>query len=220
MWGGIILLKMLISHKKIVDILICGQTQEIHTIYLLKLRENIMSAIRDQEHFIERTREILDENFDNFQDKDREVTFLLNCLLGLIVAIAEQEKPKPDIFKNKIDNDFLKFLPDKIGFLKKAKNEYDLTSSKTRQVSFEICHKEDLKKKEKQWLLKMVRNGIAHLNIEWENDNGKCKNIRLWNEPRSGVMDFEIVFTIEELRNFAVELSNKYLIVKQKKTGN
>jgi hypothetical protein len=102
-------------------------------------------------------------------------------------------------------------IPDKVGFLKKVENECDLTIIDTRQTEFGVGHKTDLKGRKKIWLLKKIRNGIAHLNIKWENECGKCKDIRLWNEPKRNVKDFEIVFTIEQLRNLAIELSNKYM---------
>ena len=52
-----------------------------------------MSAIENYKiEFIKRTKEILEGNFQILEEKDREVTFLLNCLLGLIVTISENEK--------------------------------------------------------------------------------------------------------------------------------
>ena len=69
--------------------------------------------------FIKRTKEILKENFQSFEEKDREVTFLLNCLLGLIVTISENEKTEKKVFKDNIDNDFLTMIPNKIGFVKR-----------------------------------------------------------------------------------------------------
>ncbi|UCE46511.1 MAG: hypothetical protein JSW47_12915 [Phycisphaerales bacterium] len=42
--------------------------------------------------FIQRTHELLDKSFHDFAKEDREVTFLMNCLLGLIVTLSENEK--------------------------------------------------------------------------------------------------------------------------------
>ena len=171
-----------------------------------------MTAIRDRNDFVRRTIEILELEFTPFEERDREVTFLLNCLLGTIVSVSEYEnKAKKKLLTSRIDNDFLASIPDKIGFLRKVKNGDDLISADIDSINFKVGHKTDLKEKTKIWLLKKIRNGIAHLNIEWENDNGKCKAIRLWNEPRSEVKDFEVVFTIEELKEFAITLSKKYL---------
>ena len=52
-----------------------------------------MSEIKDREEFVKRTREILEKKYAYFKkDEDREVTFLLNCLLGTIVAVSESKK--------------------------------------------------------------------------------------------------------------------------------
>ena len=75
--------------------------------------------------FVKRTKEILEENFQFFQEKDREVTFLLNCLLGLIVTISENEKRKNNVFRGAIDPDFLNLIPEKIGFIEKNKGWYN-----------------------------------------------------------------------------------------------
>lgn len=164
-----------------------------------------MTAIRNRQDFVDRTKEILEKKYDYFkEEEDREVTFLLNCLLGTIVAVSES---KNNNFKGDIDDKFLELFPDKIGFLKKKSEEYYLSDTEKSSIDFEVGHKTDLKKMPKRWLLKKIRNGITHLNIEWENDRGKCKDIRLWNEPRPEVRDFEIVFTIDELKKLAIELS-------------
>jgi hypothetical protein len=172
-----------------------------------------MSEIRDRNDFIKRTKEILDQEYDYFKEnKDREVTFLLNCLLGTIVAVTES---KDKNLESKIDDEFLKLLPDEIGFIK-TKNQglYNISNTSTNSIEFIVCHKDNLKEKRKSWLLKKIRNGIAHLNIKWENEMGECKVIRLWNEPVPNIKDFEIVFTIQKLRNFAVELSKMFFCPK------
>lgn len=171
-----------------------------------------MSEIKDREEFVKRTREILEKKYAYFKkDEDREVTFLLNCLLGTIVAVSESKKSN---LKGNIDDKFLELFPDKIGFLKKKSEEYYLSDTEKSSIDFEVGHRTDLKIMPKRWLLKKIRNGIAHLNIEWENDGGKCKTIRLWNEAASKVKDFEITFEIEQLKDFAIELSKKYLSEK------
>ena len=178
-----------------------------------------MSSIRNREAFVRRTKEILERKYDYFkEEEDREVTFLLNCLLGTIVAVSENEKKtKKKLSASVIDGEFLDLIPDKIGFLKNVKGKYgvkrkyDLTNPETHHFDFEVGHKADLKGKEKSWLLNKIRNGIAHLNMEWENELGKCKDIRLWNEPRRDIRDFEIVFAVDELKKLAIELSIRAL---------
>lgn len=179
------------------------------------LRENIMTAIKNYRiDFIKRTKEILEENFQSFEEKDREVTFLLNCLLGLIVTISENEKTEKKVFKDNIDNDFITLVPDKIGFVKRNRVDVDLTHVDLTELNVKVGHKEDLKRKNKFWLIKKIRNGIAHQNIEGINENDKWIGVRLWNNTNTFKKDFEIIFTIEELKSFAIALSDKYLDVQ------
>jgi len=178
--------------------------------------------MRYKEDFVKRTKEILEKEFHNFKDKDREVTFLLNCLLGLIVTVSAIEKTEGNkVLDDKIDDDdeFLALIPKTIGFVdkKNAVNEKsDLIKKKTvTKLNIQVGHWEDLKREKKSWLLDMIRNGIAHLNIEWENDNEKISAIKLWNKPfdkkYAKKKNFEILFEIEQLKNFAIELSKEYL---------
>lgn len=159
---------------------------------------------------VKRTKEILDENYKSFEEKDREVTLLLNCLLGLIVAISENEKRKKKVFKDNIDDYFLSLIPDKVGFVESNRVGDDLTDANIKQLNVKVGHKEDLKGKSQLWFINRIRNGIAHQNIEGINENDKWIGVRLWNTNAS-IKDFEIIFTIEELKNLATTLSGKYL---------
>lgn len=165
-----------------------------------------MSEIRSKSDFINRTKDILELEFKHMAEQDREVTFLLNCLLGTIVAVLESEEGKKQL-KGNVDGEFITLLPDEIGFIKKPLEQDSLINVTTGSIKFEVGNKADIKSVPKSWLLKKIRNGIAHLNIEWKNEGGQCKAIRLWNEPKPQIRDFEIVFTVEELREFAVRLS-------------
>jgi hypothetical protein len=171
-----------------------------------------MGAIKNYKiDFIKRTKEILEENFQNFEEKDREVTFLLNCLLGLIVTISENEKTEKKVFKDNIDNDFLTMIPNKIGYVKRDRVDDDLTNVDLTELSVKVGHKKNLKGKNKLWLINKIRNGIAHQNIEGINENDRWIGVRLWNNTSASKKDFEIIFTIEELKNLAIALSDKYL---------
>lgn len=163
---------------------------------------------------IKRTKEILEKNFQNFEEKDREVTFLLNCLLGLIVAISENEKKKEKVFKGKIDVDFLDLIPDKIGFVERNQADDDLTNTDLTELNVKVGHKNDLKTKSKLWLINKIRNGVAHQNIEGINEDKKWIGVRLWNTNNDSKKDFEIVFNVEELKKFAIALSDEYLKVE------
>lgn len=188
---------------------------------------------------IKRTKEILKNNYEYFRKQDREVTFLINCLLGLVVTIAENERAKQFVFKQNIDDNFLAFIPDTLGFIGKAPSpedwsKDDLIDADTQKVksssSFQVFRKKDLKgSKTKYWFINKIRNGIAHQNIDagadtkgnnkadqnedsvhQSDDGNKWTHVRLWNTSSSGI-DFVIVFTIEQLLNFADELAQQYL---------
>ncbi len=177
--------------------------------------QSTMTAIKNYKiDFIKRTKEILEGNYQYFQNKDREVTFLLNCLLGLIIAISENEKKKRTVFKENIDDSFIEFIPDKIGFLDSQKFDKDLTNKNLTELNLKIGHRNDLKGKNKLWFINKLRNGIAHQNIEEVNKNGVWTGVRLWNLNNSR-KDFEIVFTIEELKKIAIKLSDMYLSNKE-----
>jgi len=165
--------------------------------------------------FIKRTQEILLEHYQHFEDKDREVTFLLNCLLGLIITIAENKKREETIFKGNIDEQFLSLIPDRVGFIDSKKLNIDLTEKDLTEVTINVGHKNDLKKKAKSWFLNKIRNGIAHQNIEQINEDEKWIGVRLWNIDYDRKKNFEIIFTIEELKKLAIELSRKYLTVNE-----
>ncbi len=173
--------------------------------------------------FIKRTQEILEEDFLHFKakdkDKDREVTFLMNCLLGLIVTVSEEENRKRKVFKDEIDDGFLDLVPDRVGFVEEIQvaDDFDLTEKCVTELNALVGHRNDLKGKDKFWFLNRIRNGIAHQNIKGVNENEKWVGVRLSNKPNAKMKDFEIVFTIEELRNFALEISKRYL---SEKTGD
>ena len=152
-----------------------------------------MTAIKKYRiDIIKRTKEILEKNYQIFKEKDMKVTFLFNSLIGLIVTISENENRKLKVFKGKIDDDFLSLLPDKIGFVEKIE-VLDLTSGNLTQLNGKIGHKNDLKKKDKFWLINKIRNGSAHQNLEAINEDDKWIGGRLWNTNAS-IKDFEIIF--------------------------
>jgi len=160
--------------------------------------------------FVKRTKDLLNDNFDYFKDKDSEVTFLLNCLLGLIVNVSENEKKSNKTFKGKIDDDFLSNLPEKIGFIINNSNDNEISNINLFEINTNIGHKEDLKTRTKLWFINKLRNGIAHQNIEGINENKKWVGLKLWN-TNSDIKDFEIVFTIDELKKLSLMIANDYL---------
>lgn len=159
---------------------------------------------------IQRTKEILESDSNEFAEKDREVTFLMNCLLGLIIAISENEKKEKKVLKGVIDAPFLSLIPDKVGYLNAKEVSDDLTKSDLTEISINVQHKEKLVLKDKLWFVNKIRNAIAHQNIEGINKAGEWSGVRLWN-TNNDKKDFEIIFQIDELKKFALKLAEMYL---------
>lgn len=161
--------------------------------------------------FVKRTIDLLDCNFSCFKHIDREVTFLLNCLLGLIVCVSENAKKSNTNFMKKIDDDFLKFIPEKIDFIiYKDKYKNNLINQNSNELKIKNGKKYDLEKLTKLWFINKLRNGIAHQNIEGINENGKWVGIKIWNE-KNNLKDFEIIFTIEELKRLSIKIAKDYI---------
>lgn len=160
--------------------------------------------------------EILENNFPEFQEKDREVTFLMNCLLGIIVSISENRKMSNSIFSNKIDVKFLALIPEKIGFITSYTNINKLMNVNLKQRSVGIGHKHELKTKTKIWFINKIRNAIAHQNISAVNKDGNWVGVILHNKYNN-IVDFEIEFSVKQLKRFTKELGKEYLdIIKEK----
>jgi hypothetical protein len=171
-----------------------------------------MSEIKNYKiEFVERTKDLLNDNFSYFENKDKEVTFLLNCLLGLIINVSENEKKSNIALKGKIDDAFLSNLPNKIGFTIKVSGKNELTNDSLTEIMTKVGHKNDLRNYTKLWFVNKLRNGIAHQNIEGINENGKWIGLKLWN-TNNDLIDFEIVFTINELKKLALKIADDYLI--------
>jgi hypothetical protein len=173
-----------------------------------------MSAIENYPiDFVKRTRDLLINNFEQFKDKDLEVTFLLNCLLGLIVSVSEN-KESNSIFNEKMDDEFLKILPEKIGFKIKDSTNYELVDINT--INIEIGHREELTDWFKRDFISKIRNGIAHQHIEAINEDGKWVGVKLWN-INNKLKDFEIIFTIQEIKKLSLKIAEEYLKSRESK---
>jgi hypothetical protein len=178
--------------------------------------------------FVERTKELIEQHYECVQKvSGLEVTFLINCLLGLIVAVSENHG-KATTFNGNIDGPFADKIPDKVWYLKKngeqkdihkilkeAKNKNTHCLIKEALYDFSIKDKSDLRKGyAKSDFITKLRNAIAHQNIFVGNEDKQCKTVRMWNE-RVGCVDFEIEFTIEELRELSLYIAEEYLTLKK-----
>lgn len=168
-----------------------------------------MSEITYNKDFVKRTRKLLEINYDYFKEKDLEVTFLMNCLLGLIIAISENKNFKK-VLNNNIDDDFLSHLPEKMCFIKLNNTNINLEDCSKNNIKFRISKKEDLKSEEKKWFINKLRNGIAHQHIKEINNKGKWTGVEIWNEANNNnIIDFRISFLTKELRQFVLFLSEQ-----------
>lgn len=196
------------------------------TIIISLTKDRKMETENYKIDFVARTKEILEEDYSHFEGKGREVTFLLNCLLGLVVTISENEKENQQVFQGKIDDDFLELIPDKIGFylnpeqVNPEQESCILIDVSSVECRVRVGHKKELRKKTKLWLINRIRNGIAHQNIEGISKEGQWTGVCLWNIDKKSRKDFEIIFTIDELKNFAIGLSSRYLNEIQSKQPN
>ena len=116
--------------------------------------------------------------------------------------------------RGKIDEEFILNIPDKIGFIQLRSVDLDLVNKDLTEININVGHKSDLLGRDKFWFITKLRNCIAHQNIYGINEDSKWIGVRLWNINNSK-KDFEIVFTIEELKNNAIELATKYLEINQ-----
>ena len=186
-----------------------------------------MSAIRDwPKEFVERTLLLLDKGYQNARTNQLEVTFLINCMLGLIVATYEQLKEsKEGFFEKKLyDEDIIEFIPERIAILdikpyydrfKAEVNKKSLISQFGNEIEFES--KIDIKKFTLiknitlREFIRNIRNGISHQNLMATSEDSHWKGIRIWNHNTNGIKDFEVEFSINQLREFAKMIGEKYL---------
>ena len=185
-----------------------------------------MEIVYYEIEFVERTKELIEKQYEKIRKIEQlEVTFLINCLLGLIVAVIENHK-KETTFKGNVDGLFADKIPDKVWYRKqdKRKDYYKILKDakdkdtpcliKERLYEFTIKTKSDLRGGyTKSDFIAKLRNAIAHQNIFVGNKDGQCETVRMWNE-RNGCVDFEIEFTIAELREFALYIAAEYLKLK------
>lgn len=157
-----------------------------------------------------RTKRIINESYNYFEKKDLEVSLLMNCLLGLIVVVSENKKLFNSIFPGKIDQSFSHYIPDKIGYIIQGNPDKNINLLSDNSIDIPILHKGDFNKVNKTQFIKLIRNGIAHQNIEGINDKGKWKGIRIWNLTRYETKNFEVVFTTDEIKQLSLYIADQY----------
>ncbi|MFM8911949.1 MAG: HEPN family nuclease [Flammeovirgaceae bacterium] len=145
--------------------------------------------------FIERTKKVIQEYKGNYN-----ITLLLNCLSGLIVLPSEYYKRKSRIFFEKDTSEFKELT----GLLDNA--TFNPTK---RKNNIWIADKKSLKN-----LIKKVRNGVSHQQIECVGNNGKWQSVVLRdiNTYNLNNIELEVTWTTKQLKTFALFVADSYLI--------
>jgi len=183
-----------------------------------------MTGITDYpKEFVQRTLELLDEGYLFFRQRNLEVTFLLNCLLGLIVATSENiRKCESGFFKRRLtNNEIVGSVPRKIKYVSESKMGQYINKQKKENQSFSYNSNEEKNTEINLFetgndialitVIDKIRNGVAHQNIKPINKNGRWSGILIWNINKYGIRDFEVEFDIYELETFARFVASKYL---------
>ncbi|MCX6555476.1 MAG: HEPN family nuclease [Candidatus Aminicenantes bacterium] len=132
--------------------------------------------------FLKRTQ----DNLEKYSGK-YEITNLINNCLGLIVI------PKEFIIDNIEDYELLD-------------SEIKYGISKTN-INFENKNDYSLKN-----IIRHIRNGIAHGRIEQKSSEGKIVGLRIFDcNKENSPENFSIKLSINEMKEFAKELSNDFL---------
>ncbi|MFC6225633.1 HEPN family nuclease [Hymenobacter artigasi] len=168
---------------------------------------------------VKRTQYLLKES-RVFAD-DYEVTFLVNCLLGLLVAANEFDNRNGKKLRDKnLSTSLLNDIPETLRFIS-INSITKRISVENDNVSWQILDKNALSTDAKKsdynlgWFLGKLRNGIAHQHIEAINTEGKWTGIKLWNESERGGTDFVIVFSILSLKKLTLSVADIYLTTYQ-----
>lgn len=130
-------------------------------------------------------------------DYNLNITFLMNCLLGLIVTAVENSERRQLITGN-VDDELLSFLPDNVEL-------------KIGNQDLQVHPKSVLKTRGKLSTLKKVRNSIAHQHVEPHNRNNNWVGVVLWNVNPQNEIDFRIELTTAQLNSLANYITQHYL---------
>lgn len=147
--------------------------------------------------FPRRTLKLLESFQAKKIDYNLNVTFLMNCLLGMIVTAVENSERRQLITGN-VDDEMLSFLPDNVEL-------------KIGNQDLQVHPKSILKTRGKLSTLKKVRNSIAHQHVEPHNRNNNWVGVTLWNVNPQNEIDFRIELTTAQLNSLANYITRHYL---------
>lgn len=145
-------------------------------------------------HFIERTRKIIDGYKGAYN-----ITLLLNCLLGLIVLPSEFYKRQARTFFEKEIAD----IPELNDIIQ------GITFNPTKRIGGKQWTAD---KKNLRNLIKKVRNGVSHQQIECVDNNGNWDRvlIRDFNMHNNNNLELEVSWTPKQLKQFAIFVADSY----------
>lgn len=146
--------------------------------------------------FILRTQKLIQEYRGTYN-----ITLLLNCLLGLIILPTEFYSRKSRTFFTKQLTDY-KEIEELIKII-----SFNPTKRDKKGKGF----KPD--EKTLNILIKKIRNGIAHQQIECVDKKGKWVSvtIRDFNKFNNNNLELELTWTIKQLKEFSIFISGKYI---------
>ncbi len=174
--------------------------------------------------FVERTVELINKLSSEAKKENLDVTFLMNCMLGLIVATNENiKKYNYNEFNRKLsscgeDATVSKNIVNikyKI-YCKQHNKMIDktlfliLADDGEIAVDVKISDCQQTKDMTLRELLSKIRNGVSHQNIEPINADKEWKGVRIWNINRE-LKDFEVKFEVSELKCFSIFIAETYL---------
>lgn len=156
-----------------------------------------------EEEFPKRTLRLLQSFKERNIDYSLDITFLMNCMLGLLVTAVEKAKVA-NLFSGKVDDGLILLLPEKVELLKIVNIKGEMKRKLTEVSKSELLTWDKLR------LLLKIRNGIAHQHINPINKEGSWVGITIWNVNDSRSIDFRMTLLNEELFNLAEYIVRHY----------
>lgn len=191
--------------------------------------------------FVERTQRMNHELREHAKSQNLEVTFLLNSLLGTIVAINENMDKIDSIlsatrnnpFKRPIfhDENLIAIIPKEIEFIsakeikRQIKREFQFHRDNP-QESFSLQSPLRLNLEFEKWnrkkvidkmsinkFLNLLRNSIAHQNLVPINKNKLWDSVYLYNTDSYNFINFKVIMKISEIESLSNYFISMYIKV-------
>ncbi|MDR0693771.1 MAG: hypothetical protein LBF81_00525 [Prevotellaceae bacterium] len=152
--------------------------------------------------FTYRTKKLVEQSHTIRNMFGLEVTFLLNCFGGLVIAVWEFKKDDEQFLATPLDEDFLRYF--KSLQLVLDRQLVEINSPERKRQAFQRYTKRDI--------LEKLRNSISRQNINSIADNGQWTGVTMWNEiANKKERDFEVEMDIEKLRSLSLAIADAYI---------